>query len=55
MDFLRSLLSFVLSNLHIPAIILLSISTVMLSMESSNQKKEINKLIKKVARLESKT
>ncbi|MDN6385570.1 MAG: hypothetical protein L0J65_02295 [Alkalibacterium sp.] len=53
MDFFRSFLSFIIENLDVPAVILLSVSVVLLSAESSKQKKEIEKLNKKVEQLKS--
>lgn len=51
--FFRSFLSFIIENLDVPAVILLSVSVVLLSAESSKQKKEIEKLNKKVEQLKS--
>lgn len=52
MDFLRSLLSFTLTNLHIPAIILLSVAVIILSVEINKHKKDIENLHKKVKQIE---
>jgi len=53
MEFFRSLLSFILTNLHIPALILLSVAVIILSVEINKQKKDIENLHKKVKQLES--
>lgn len=52
MELFRSLLNFIIENLDIPAIILLSVAVVLLSVEINKQKQNIENLSKKVKQLE---